>query len=229
MPKLPSPMKPLSATTTASGCRDLRASYPASKLSAVVTSSPAAESFTLEFFASAACPFRNRKEKRCSQLVFGFYPNPTTVSIDNPLADGEADDTAECVEHREVVAGLEVAPFVEHAVVRQQGLVVFGDKPAITNDTGRVVDAILALFRITDHGGNPADRATKGIERRLDAHDELVAQQQVLGRVTRQRQLGKDDQVGLLLIPGTLGGSHDAPGVALDITHQQVQLGQCDA
>jgi hypothetical protein len=58
--------------------------------------------------------------------------------------------------------------------------------------------------------------------------DEAWLEQQVLGRVSGERQLGKKDDVGC----GGAGlrqAGPDLGGVAVDVADREVELGQCDS
>ena len=90
----------------------------------------------------------------------------------------------------------EVALLVEHRVVRQQLLAVDAVHPPVRAHRGRVVAASPAGSREPDDRGAPAGARRDLLERLAGAGDERRAQQQILGRIAGDRQLGEHDEVG---------------------------------
>ncbi len=87
---------------------------------------------------------------------------------------------------------------------------------------GGVVEVALGV-RKADHRRRPAGASghlLEGLVRRLD---ERRAEQQVLGRVPGDRQLGEGDQVGADVL-GLLVGGEDARRVPLEVADDEVQL-----
>ena len=50
------------------------------------------------------------------------------------------------------------------------------------------------------------------------------AQQEILRRVAGQAKLRKDNDIGLMLIPGPLGCLQNQIGITRNISHQEIQL-----
>ena len=73
-----------------------------------------------------------------------------------------------------------------------------------------------------------ARRAQRG-HALLDGDAEAAMEQQVFGRITRQRELGQHQEVGRELAAGALGRGHDGFRVARDVAHEQIQLPEGDA
>ena len=121
----------------------------------------------------------------------------------------------------------EVALLVEHRVVGQQVLVVDAEHVSVRTDRGRVVEISHRVGEAHHRG-----RAT-GARRELVEHfggtgDERLAQQQVFGRVARERELGKGDEVAA----GRLGlfvGVDDSRRVAVEIADDHVELRRSNA
>ncbi len=88
----------------------------------------------------------------------------------------------------------EVALLVEDGVVRQELLAVHAVDAAVRADRSRVVE-VAARFGETDHGRGPG-RARRDLVEHLDRlRDERGPQQQIFGRVARDRELREHDEV----------------------------------
>ena len=123
----------------------------------------------------------------------------------------------------------EVALLVEDAVVGQALLVVAGgDVPAAQERAG-VVDALGRVLGVAEDDVDARHLAGDRGEGPLDPGVEPRAQQQVLGRVAGQGQLGEEDQSGAEPVTRRAGRLDDAPGVAVHVPDQEVDLGQGDA
>ena len=121
------------------------------------------------------------------------------------------------------VDGVEVALLVEHRVVRQQLLAVDAEHPAVRADRRRVVE-VTARLREADHRRAAPGAGRELVERLGRLRDERRPQQQVLGRVAGDRQLGEDDEIaarGLRLLVGV----EDPLGVAVEVADDDVDLG----
>jgi len=102
--------------------------------------------------------------------------------------------------------------------------VVLGDDGAIAQHAGRVVALALHDPRVADHevdAGHFAAQPVKGLRR---AQVELGAQQEILGRIAGERQLGKHDHVCALDVAGVGRRCNDTLGVTVDVADQQVDL-----
>ncbi len=88
----------------------------------------------------------------------------------------------------------------------------------------RVVDVVGALGE-ADERDDPLGAGRQLPQRLLRGLQEVLLQQQVLGRVARQRELGEEDQLGAgLARPRDVLA--DAPDVALEVADARVDLGE---
>jgi hypothetical protein len=131
------------------------------------------------------------------------------------------------LEERRLGAGLEVALLVEHAVVGQEHLAVDGPDLAVGQHGGRVVDVVGALGE-ADQRHDVADVRSQLVQRRAGGVAEVRLQQEVLGRVAGQGQLGEHDELRAGL-PRTRGRVGDPGGVPVDVADDRVDLRQRDA
>ena len=63
----------------------------------------------------------------------------------------------------------------------------------------------------------------------LDRDAKAAVEQQVFGRITRERKLRQHQQVGIEFAAGALGRGDNASRIARDIAHEHVQLPEGDA
>ena len=140
------------------------------------------------------------------------------------LADGRADERAAELEQQQVARGREVAVLVEDAVVRQEALAVDGLHLAVGADRARVVEVAVEVGE-ADERDEAARLARDLLQRLLGRADEARPQQQVLGRVGRDGELGQEHEVGL----GAAGLGdrlQDALAVAVEVADGGVDLGE---
>ena len=102
------------------------------------------------------------------------------------------------VDHRTARPGLEVALLVEDAVVGQVDLAVDRVHGAVGEHGGGVVRLLGALGE-ADDGDDPARLASELPQRARGVREEVLLEQQVLGRVAGQRELGKQHELGARL------------------------------
>ena len=124
-------------------------------------------------------------------------------------------------------AGLEVALLVEDAVVGQVDLAVDRVHGAVGEDGGGVVDVLGALGK-ADDGDEPARVGGQLAQRRRRVGEEVLLEQQILGRVAGERELGKQDELGAGIARGA-DPRADALGVAFDVADGGVHLAQGEA
>ncbi len=143
------------------------------------------------------------------------------------LADGGADEHVAVLEQDEVAAGGEVAVLVEHAVVRQEALVV--DRLHLAGCTDREpVVQVADEVRRADERDDAAGRARNLLERALRVLYELGPEQEVFRRVAGHRELGEEDDLGAGLL-GLLHPADDLLAVPLEVADRGVDLSQCEA
>ncbi len=143
------------------------------------------------------------------------------------LADGQSDGLLADLEHRAAIARLEVALLVEDAVVGEEDLAIDRMHDAVGEHGGGVVDVGRALGK-ADDGNDPVGLRCELVQRRAGGCQEALAQQQILGRVAGQRQLGKQHDIGAglqrLLAPGA-----NQRSVAGDVADGGVHLAEGQA
>ncbi len=124
-------------------------------------------------------------------------------------------------------AGLEVALLVEDAVVGEVDLAVDRMDCAVGEDGGRVEDVLGPLGEADDRD-DVACLSGKLLEGLAGVREEVLLEQQVLGRVSGQRQLGEHDQLRAGLA-GLTQACGDLLGVARDVADGGVQLAEGEA
>jgi len=143
------------------------------------------------------------------------------------LADGQADDGVADLDEAAAGALLEVALLVEDAVVGQVGLAVDPADLAAGQYGGGVVD-VLGPLGEADQGDDVVGLGRQPLDGGAGVGEEVLLEQQVLGRVAGNRQLGEHDELRALM-----AGARDVPldlgHVPGDVADGGVDLGQGDA
>ena len=93
------------------------------------------------------------------------------------------------------LAGLEVAQLVEDAVVGQVDLAVARLHLAVGEDRRGVVDVLGALGVADDRDDAASPAAASRSQRRARVGEEVLLEQEVLGRIAGQRELGEADEL----------------------------------
>jgi hypothetical protein len=140
------------------------------------------------------------------------------------LADRQPDPRGAEVDHHRVVARLEVALLVEDAVVGEQGLAVDRRNLAIGEHGERVVDVLRALGE-ADHGDDLPRVGRDLAHRRLGLQQEVLLEQQVLGRVAGQHELREEDELGARVARAGDLLAHE-PHVAVEVADARIDLRQ---
>ena len=148
------------------------------------------------------------------------------AGLPHVLADRGPDEHVAEAQQHEVATRGEVAVLVEDAVVGEEVLPVDGHHPAVCADGAGVCQVAIEERHADQRDGR---RAGPGdlVERPRGGLDEARAQEQVLGRVAGDRELGKHDEVctcGLRLAQMV----EHAIAVAVEVADDGVQLGQRD-
>ena len=149
-------------------------------------------------------------------------------AVGNPgvLADGDAHPhAADVVQVGGAPALAEVAALVEHLVVGQLALVVRAGDPTPGADRGPVAQLTVDPVDEADHGRRAPGGSRHPLERLEVVVHEAGLQQQVLGRVAGDRQLGEGHEVAVRGL-GLLDGTDQALDVAVEVADHQVELGQ---
>ena len=143
--------------------------------------------------------------------------------VPDVLADVDAYVDAIDHEYRALGTGLEVAIFVEDAVVGQVDLVVNAQKLPVVGHGGGVVDVALGVDEADHHGY--ALGVGHNLPHPLDVGlDEGGLEQQVLRGVAGDCHLREDHDVGLLR-PGLADVLQNPGGVAVQVADGGVDLG----
>ena len=117
------------------------------------------------------------------------------AGLPDVLADRGADEHVAAAEQHELSAGGEVAVLVEDAVVRKEVLAVDASQLPVS-EHGACVCEVAIEERAADERGDPLRRGGDLVERGAGGLDEARAEEQVLGRIPCDRELGEDDEVG---------------------------------
>jgi hypothetical protein len=143
------------------------------------------------------------------------------------LADREPDARAAEVDHGGARAGLEIALLVAHAVVPEPHLAVAGAHRAVGEHRERV-EGVLGALRVADDGDDPLGTRRELREAFVAGPQEVLLEQQVLGRVAGEHELAEEDELGAG-VARLLDAARDLRDVALDVAHARVDLGEGDA
>ncbi len=143
------------------------------------------------------------------------------------LADRQAERRFAELEQADLGARLEVPLLVEHAVVRQEALAVEAGHAAVRADEARVVEAAVLGVRRPDERDDARGRLRHLPGSLRSRADEGGAEQEVLRRVARDRELREHDEVGAR--GARLGDPRDdAVTVPVEVADGRVELSQCD-
>ncbi len=145
------------------------------------------------------------------------------VALPDVLAHQQRHARALDVDQRRRLARREVALLVEHLVVRQRLLAVVGVDAAAAHQRRGVEDLAALVLRVAEHQVDRRRVAAQPLDGRLHLAPEAGVEQQVLGRIAGERELGQQHEVDAGLGPGPRRRQH-ARGVAVDIADEQVVL-----
>ena len=140
------------------------------------------------------------------------------------LADRGPDQALADAEQDQIAAGLEVPILVEDSVVRQEALVVEGLDLSVRTHRAGVVEVALEVRR-ADEAGDSLGLGCDQREAALGRAEKAGTEQEILGRVAGDGQLGEEHEVGArgprLLEPG-----HDLLPVPVEVADDRVDLGE---
>src|SRR4051794_8275554 len=140
------------------------------------------------------------------------------------FADRRSDECAAVFEQDEVAAGSEVPVLVEDSVVRQETLTVDRlDLPGSADGAGVVEIAVEP--RDADQGDDSSRLTRESLSLGLRGADEAGPEQQVLRRIAGHRQLGKDDEVYLVVL-GLCEPLENSLRVPVEVADDGVDLSQ---
>ena len=123
----------------------------------------------------------------------------------------------------------EHALFVEHAVIRQIDLEPDRSDAAFVEKRAGIIKLAVVDPGRADQHRRPAvgGFAREFFDRRPARRLERRLQHQVFRRITGDEQFRQHDQVGAVGPRASAGGAHFR-GIARDVAHGRIQLGQCD-
>ena len=143
------------------------------------------------------------------------------------LADSRPDERLAVLEQNQVATRCEVAVLVEDAVVRQEALAVDAADLAAGEHEAGVVEVGVEVGG-ADERRDPVRLARELLDRALRRPDEPRPQEQVLGRVAGDGELGEEDEVGARLT--RLGEPGQDPAtVAVEVADDGVDLRECES
>ncbi len=171
--------------------------------------------------------------RRCRQVQDQARPGEGLAlerigRLPDVLADRQPDAVPVDGDRRRAGAVLEVPKLVEHAVVRQVHLAVAGDDIAAVEHGSGVVDVLVALRPAHDRDESLRGLCGEIADRVAAVLQEPLAEQEVLRRVARDRELREDRDASAR--GGRLAhGCGDPLGVAVDVADGRVDLAERQA
>ena len=156
---------------------------------------------------------------------------PEGFVVPDVFANGDAELLAVEAVDVLLVAGLEVAGFVEDVVGGEKHFGLLEDDAAIVDEGGFIGNGLPCLWwswidaaGVADDGGERHLRgdAFEGVVITLD---EGGAFEQVEGKIAADAEFGKDDEVGAKAV-GLRGESEDARGIAFEIADGGIELSE---
>ena len=143
------------------------------------------------------------------------------------LADREPHRRLSDPEEDELPALGEVPVLVEDAVVREEVLAVDRLHASVRADGARVRE-IAVEPRRPDERGDALRRGRDRLERLVCCADEAGPQEEVLGRVSRRRELRKEDEIGAG-VARLSEAAEDLGSVSLEVPDDAVELCERDS
>ena len=130
--------------------------------------------------------------------------------------------------HAGRITGLEVSFFVEYAVVRELPLVIPGNDFTTINHRCRISDKTSIPAGVSDHHTHVMNCVSNGSDTRFGLLQEILAEKQVFGWVTRDRKLGKNYNSAPQHIPRLFAGTDNTLNIAINITEVKIKLSKPD-
>ena len=145
------------------------------------------------------------------------------------LANGEPDRHAAQLEHTRRIARLEIALFVEDAVIGQPLLAVGVLDGAIADHCRAVVHAGVGGLGKTDDDGDAVDLSRQPLQGVFHGGQKIPAQNQILGRIAGQRQLREHHRVRAQPVARLPRRLQHPARIAGHVADEKIQLGNGDA
>ncbi len=157
---------------------------------------------------------------------------PEVLVVPEVLADRDAEPLAAERHESRARARLEVAPLVEHVVRRQEALPAERRQPAAREERGDVVVRLPGLLLVRDERADEERRLLHPSRQVLqDARRSLLergAVEEVLRRIAADRELGDEEEVGLLLLRAR-ERVEDLRAVPREVAERRVELREREA
>ena len=158
---------------------------------------------------------------------------PEIGVVPDVLADGDPQGSPAERDGRDLGGRIEVAPLVEHVVRRQERLADDVRHPTAVDQRGAVVEPV-PVGRLAPLGephqrrGRPAGaRRRQRVERGTRRLDEGGTLEQILGRISAERQLGEDGQRGAPRLGRGQGLQHQT-SVPVEVADGGIDLSERD-
>src|SRR5690606_20373012 len=107
-------------------------------------------------------------------------------------------------------------------------LAVLRDDVAVREERARVVDDLALILGVTEIQRDARDARPHALERRFDAFSQAPVQQQILGRIARQRELRERDEFAAERIARVRRGLEHLTRVLVDAADAGVELRERD-
>src|SRR3989475_1855933 len=143
------------------------------------------------------------------------------------LADRDADRDAFNDKHRRAASGVEVSLFVKYPVVRQ-ALLVVDAHPVRSDAHRRRVVEVRALIDESHDRGDALGAAGDFLQRGQVSPHKVGFEQEIFRGITGDRQFGEADDIRAQ-IARAVDGLANTAGIALQVSHRRIDLGQADA
>ena len=144
------------------------------------------------------------------------------AGLPDVLADRRAGEDIPAAQHQQLSAGRKIPVLVEDAVVRQEVLAVDAAQHPV-GQHGAGVCEVAVEERAADKGRDSLAGSGDLLERSSRGLDEAGPEEQVLGRIPRDGELGKDDEVRSRS-PGLADRIDDQGAVPLEVADDRIEL-----
>ena len=140
------------------------------------------------------------------------------------LANGQPHRRSANILYQNLPTLCKIPLFIEHLIIRRKALEVTASDPALIDDQSGVVQQTVLPDRRTDHNGGAKGFRLEGFQRLGNPKVHAGAQQKILGRVTGQAELRKDDNIGGQFLFGAMGSVNHFAGITRNVAHQKIEL-----
>ena len=145
------------------------------------------------------------------------------------FADHQTDADAIDIEHARSIAGRKIAALIEHRIVGQFAFAIRRFDTTVAQHTCGIEHYRPCGFRMPDHRDDAMRRRRNSCERGCTGSEEIRPLQQIFGRITRQRQFWKQNNIRAMGIARFDDQRGDTLGVGDDRADREIELGERDA